>query len=133
MLFASARTSYENFGRLFTISRDGGFPAELLLLIAAEGSYSPDGSQIAYVPLDHAFEIWKRYRGGRTSPIWIARLSDSSVTKIPRDNSNDFNPLWVDDRIFFLSDRIGSISLFSYDTRSKRITPVLKNDGLDFK
>ena len=133
VLFASMRNSYEYFNRLFTISREGGFPVELPLPIAAEGSYSPDGSQLAYVPLDHAFEIWKRYRGGRTSPIWIAQLSDSSVTKIPRDNSNDFNPLWVDERIFFLSDRLGPISLFSYDTRSKRVTQALKNAGLDFK
>jgi tricorn protease len=133
VLFASTRSSYENFNRLFTISLEGGFPAELPLPIAAEGSYSPDGRQLAYVPLDHAFEIWKRYRGGRTSPIWIAELRDSSVTKIPRDNSNDFNPLWVDHRIFFLSDRLGAISLFSYDTRSKRVTQALKNDGLDFK
>src|SRR5208337_1645963 len=28
VLFASTRNSYENFNRLFTISRDGGFPAE---------------------------------------------------------------------------------------------------------
>src|ERR1700722_4199276 len=89
---------------LFTISAAGGLPEDLPLPIAAEGSYSPDGSELAYVPLDHAFEIWKRYRGGRTSPIWIARLSDSIVTKIPRDNSNDFDPIWVDRRIFFLSD-----------------------------
>jgi len=133
VLFASMRSSYESFNRLFTISREGGFPTELPLPIAAEGSYSPDGGQLAYVPLDHAFEIWKRYRGGRTSPIWIAQLSDSSVTKIPRENSNDFNPLWVDHRIFFLSDRLGPISLFSYDTRSQRVTQALENHGLDFK
>ena len=133
ILFASNRNSYDSFNRLFTISRDGGFPTELPFPIGAEGSYSPDGSQIAYVPLDHAFEIWKRYRGGRTSPIWIAQLKDSSITKIPRDNSNDFNPLWVDHRIFFLSDRQGPITLFSYDTRTKSITKVLKNDGFDFK
>ncbi|MDR3678162.1 MAG: PDZ domain-containing protein [Acidobacteriota bacterium] len=133
VLFASNRNSYDSFNRLFTISRDGGFPTELPFPIGAEGSYSPDGNQIAYVPLDHAFEIWKRYRGGRTSPIWIAQLKDSSITKIPRDNSNDFNPIWVDHHIFFLSDRQGPITLFSYDTRTKSITKVLKNDGFDFK
>ena len=133
VLFASNRNSNDTFNRLFTIAREGGFPTELPLPIAAEGSYSPDGSQLAYVPLDHAFEIWKRYRGGRTSPIWIAQLRDSSIIKIPRDNSNDFNPIWVDHRIFFLSDRQGPISLFSYDTRTKSITKVLKNDGFDFK
>jgi tricorn protease len=133
VLFASNRDSHSNFRRLFTISRDGGFPAELALPIAAEGSYSPDGQQLAYVPLDHAFEIWKRYRGGRTSPVWIAKLADSSVTPIPRENSNDFNPMWTDQRVFFLSDRSGPMSLFSYDTQTKAITVALKNDGLDFK
>jgi len=133
VLFASARTSYSSFSKLFTVSVDGGFPAELPLPIGAEGSYSPDGKQIAYVPLDHAFEIWKRYRGGRTSPVWIARLADSSVTPIPRENTNDFNPMWIDQRVFFLSDRNGAMSLFSYDTKTQSVSVALKNDGLDFK
>jgi tricorn protease len=133
VLFASNRSSNSRFSRLFTISREGGFPSELPLPIAAEGSYSPDGLELAYVPLDHAFEIWKRYRGGRTSPVWIARLADSSVTPLPRDNSNDFNPIWIDHRVFFLSDRNGPMSLFSYDTRTKSVALALKSDSLDFK
>jgi tricorn protease len=132
ILFASRRNSAD-YSQLYTVSCEGGFPTELPLPIAAEGSYSPDGKELAYVPLDHAFDIWKRYRGGRTSPIWIAKLSDSSVTPIPRDNSNDFNPMWVGDRVFFLSDRHGPISLLSYDTNSKSVKVALKNDGLDFK
>src|SRR5277367_40488 len=133
VLFASERDSYSFFQQLFTISRDGGFPVELPLPGGAEGSYSPDGQELAYVPLDHAFEIWKRYRGGRTSPIWIAKLADSSVIPVPRDNSNDFNPMWVDHRVFFLSDRNGPMSLYSFDSRSKSVSAALKNDGLDFK
>ena len=120
VLFASNRNSHSGFSQLFTISHEGGFPTELPLPIAAEGSYSPDGRELAYVPLDHAFEIWKRYRGGQTSPVWIAQLSDSSVTKVPRENSNDFNPIWVDQRVFFLSDRNGPMSLYSFDTKTKQ-------------
>jgi tricorn protease len=133
VLFASQRNSYSFFNRLYTVSRDGGFPTELPLPGGSEGSYSPDGKEIAYVPLDHAFEIWKRYRGGRTSPVWIAKLADSSVTAIPRENTNDFNPMWVDERVFFISDRAGAMSLFSYDTKTKSVAVALKNDGLDFK
>jgi tricorn protease len=77
--------------------------------------------------------MWKRYRGGRTSPVWIARLSDSTIEKLPRTNSNDFNPMWVEDRVFFLSDRNGPITLFSYDTCKKTVTQVVNNDGLDLK
>jgi tricorn protease len=133
VLFASNRNSHSGFSQLFTISRAGGFPTELPLPIAAEGSYSPDGKELAYVPLDHAFEIWKRYRGGRASKVWIARLADSSWTPVPRENSNDFNPVWFDDKVFFLSDRNGSMALYSYDTKTKQVTVALKNDGLDFK
>jgi tricorn protease len=133
ILFTSNRDSYSRFTRLFTVSAEGGFPTELPLPIAQDASYSPDGNQVAYVPLNHAFEIWKRYRGGRASPIWLARMSDSSITKIPRENSNDFNPIWVDHRVFFLSDRNGPMSLFTYDTNTKAVSEVLKSDGLDFK
>ena len=133
VLFASNRNSYSRFNKLFTISRDGGFPDELPLPMGAEGSYSSDGKEIAYVPLDHAFEIWKRYAGGRTSAIWIATLADSSIVKLPRENSNDFNPMWVGDQVFFLSDRNGPMSLFRYDRKAQAISVALKNDGLDFK
>ena len=46
---------------------------------------------------------------GMTAPIWIANLADSSIVKIPRENSNDFNPMWIGDRIYFLSDRNGPV------------------------
>ena len=133
ILFTSNRASYTFFTQLFTVPRGGGFPSQVPLPMGGEGSYSPDGTRIAYVPLNRAFSMWKRYRGGRTSPIWIAKLADSSIEKLPRDNSNDFNPMWVDDRIFFLSDRNGPVTLFSYDTRKKTVTPVVDNDGLDLK
>jgi tricorn protease len=133
ILFRSNRNSYSRFSQLFTVARSGGFPSELPLPMGAEGSYSPDGQYLAYVPLNQAFSMWKRYRGGRASAIWIAKLSDSTVEKIPRENSNDFNPVWVGDRVFFLSDREGPFTLFSYDTRKKNVAKVIENDGLDFK
>ena len=133
ILFRSYRNSYSRFGRLFTIAADGGFPMELPLPMAEEGSFSPDGSRIAYLPLARAFQAWKRYRGGRTTKIWLANLSDSRVEEIPRTNSNDFNPMWIEGRVYFLSDRNGAATLFSYDPASKKVTQVIRNDGLDIK
>jgi tricorn protease len=133
ILFRSARNSYSRFNQLFTIDANGTFPSELPLPMADEGSFSPDGTHIAYVPLPRAFSIWKRYRGGRTTPIWIADLADSHIEKVPRENSNDFNPMWVGDKVYFLSDREGSVTLYSYDVRSKQVKKVLDNTGLDIK
>lgn len=135
VLFNSTRSAAMDgwLPMLYTIPLEGGFPDEIALPIALEGSYSPDGSHLAYVPVPQGQEAWKRYRGGQTKKIWIADLSDSSVVGFPRENSNDFNPMWVGETIYFLSDRNGPVSLFSYDTRSRQVKQVVENRGLDFK
>ena len=134
ILFRSGRFSYyHSADRLFTVPVEGGFPTELPLPIGEEGSLSPDGSHLAYVPHPQWQKAWKRYRGGQTTPIWIADLKDSSVVKIPRENSNDFNPMWMGNTIYFLSDRNGPVSLFAYDTATKQVSEAVKSNGLDFK
>jgi tricorn protease len=133
VLFRSARNSYSVFNRLFTIPMDGGFPAEVPLPMAYEGSYSPDGSRMAYQPLTQWQQDWKRYRGGQTTPVWIASLSDSSIEKLPRENSKDSDPMWIGNKIYFLSDRNGPTSLFAYDTATKKVTQLIQNSGLDIK
>src|SRR5207245_3166762 len=101
--------------------------------IVAAASLSPDGSHIAYVPHPQWQRAWKRYRGGQTTPIWVADLKDSRIEKVPRENSTDFNPMWVGSTVYFLSDRDGPVSLFAYDTNTKQVVEAVKSDGLDFK
>ncbi len=133
ILFNSRRDAYADSGQLYTVSVGGSFPVVLPLPTAEDGSYSADGSHIAYVPVFQWQAAWKRYRGGQTTKVWIANLADSSIVKIPRENSNDFNPMWVGDKIYFLSDRSGPVSLWVYDTASGKAAEAVKNDGLDFK
>src|SRR5262245_46529374 len=96
VVFRSPRSSYARFLRLFTVPAAGGQPAELPLPQAEDGTLSPDGTRIAYVPLSNrpqfpgAFRPVRNYRGGTASPVWVADLSDSSITKVPRADSNDF-------------------------------------------
>jgi tricorn protease len=73
ILFRSTRNSYSRFARLFTLPLEGGgLPTELPLPMAEEGSYSADGTDLAYVPLARAFLTWKRYRGGQAAPVWMS-------------------------------------------------------------
>ena len=133
VIFRSARSSFSGIPTLFTVGLNGGFPEELPLPTGVAASFSADGSRLAYVPTMQWQRAWKRYQGGQTTPIWIVSLSDLKVEKIPRENSNDSNPMWVGDKIFFLSDRSGPVSLFAYDLPSKKVSQALPNDGLDFK
>ncbi len=134
ILFASSRSTEADGAKLFTVPTSGGFPETLPLPIALEGSYSPDGKHLAYVPLFQWQEAWKRYRGGQTRRIWMADLSNSQVTQLPREkNANDFNPMWIGEKIYFLSDRNGPVTLFSYDIASKKVQQLVENHGLDLK
>ena len=130
--FRSPRASFADPQQMYTVSVDGGFPTEVPLPRVHEASYSPDGTHLAYEPNFQWQEAWKSYRGGQTKRIWIADLADSSVVTVPQaDNSNDRNPMWVGDKVYFLSDRNGPVTLFTYDLRTRQVSQVIANDGLD--
>jgi tricorn protease len=137
VLFRSTRNSYSRFNRLFTVSLEGGLPHELPLPTAEFGAFSPDGKHIAYVPVDNNRRLsaigWKRYRGGKASRVWIANLSDLNLDQVPRETSNDGNPMWVGGRVYFLSDRNGPFTLFSYDPNDKKVAQALASNGADIK
>ncbi|MGB7497122.1 MAG: PDZ domain-containing protein [Candidatus Acidiferrum sp.] len=139
VLFRSTRDSYSGFTQLFTVGTEGGLPEVLPLPMAVEGSFSPDSSYLAYVPFTNFRESWqfqrglKHYRGGTASPVWIAKLSDSSVEKVPRTNSNDSTPMWLGNKVYFLSDRDGPVSLYVYDSSTKQVSVALQSNGLDIK
>jgi len=134
VLVASMALSHRHYVRLFLIHADGsGQPEPLPLPGAFQGSFSPDGTSIAYQPFTKWQPAWKRYVGGQTTPIWLVNLKTLDLVKVPRENSNDANPVWVGKDVYFLSDRNGAVSLFRYDTESKAVTEVVANKGYDFK
>ena len=124
ILFSSTRESFSGgMPKFYLVPLAGGFPEKMNLPSGVFGSFSPDGKKIAYDPYYPAFQQWKNYRGGRISFIWICDLSTLSVEKIPQPagRCNDWRPMWIGDKVYFLSDRNGEFNLFSYDTRSKEI------------
>ena len=133
VLFVSDCDAFADFTRFYTVPAEGGAVEVLPMWRAADGSYSPDGTRMAYVPNIKWQNAWKRYRGGQTTPVYLVNLKDLAVEKVPRNNSNDSSPVWFKDIVYFLSDRSGPISLFSYDTKTKTVKQLIENKGLDFK
>ncbi|HTP87125.1 MAG TPA: hypothetical protein VMJ34_09255, partial [Bryobacteraceae bacterium] len=139
ILFRSTRDSHSRYTQLYTVPVDGG-PADLLPLpMACMGAYSPDGKRMVYAPLDGGqfatgftnFVAWRRYRGGTASYLWLVNFADLSTVKVPRTDSNDIYPMWVGDKIYFLSDRNGPMTLFRYDPQSRKVDELIKNAGED--
>ncbi len=124
VLFISPRFVFtRRYYQLFTVPIKGGFPESLKIPYAFKATYSPDGKRLAYTPLGERFHQWKHYRGGTVSTIWLYTSADHSVVKIPQPESrcNDTDPMWIENKVYFRSDRNGEFNLFSYDINSKKI------------
>ena len=93
ILVRSFRKTTRDLPQLFTVPLAGGPPEELPLPSGNEASFSPDATGIAYIPFQQSQPGWEKYRGGQMTPIWIADLSDSHITKVPRENANDRYPM----------------------------------------
>ena len=92
IVFQSTRDE-EGVNRFHKIAFENGSLAEALPLPQAEqGTFSPDGTKIAYNPRNF-FSEWRYYRGGMTAPIWISDLKSGAVEKLPNSNHNDRYPM----------------------------------------
>ena len=127
ILYRSPAKSPRDLDQLYVVPADGGPARELPLPSGETGSYSPDAKRLAYSPFLQWEPAWKQYRGGQTARLWIADLATSHTTPVPRGNSNDTNPMWVGDTLYFLSDRDGPTTLYAYDTKAGTVTRRIDN------
>jgi len=133
VLFASNRESAARYNRLFTVTLDGGLPQALPLHMAERGAYSADGARLAFTPCREAFWSWKRYRGGRTVPIWVLDLATFEHIEIPHVNASDTFPCWIGADVYFLSDRGGTMNLFRWTADENAVTQLTFHTDFDIR
>ncbi|MEO5510364.1 MAG: PDZ domain-containing protein [Longimicrobiales bacterium] len=130
VLFASGRNgSTTKLSQLYTVSVEGGGADQLPIPSAFQGTFSPSGDRIAYNPLPRAFDQWKRYRGGRTSQIWLYTSGAQAVEKIPQPatRSNDVDAMWSGDVVYFRSDRDGEFNIYAYDVKTRQTRQLTRH------
>jgi len=159
VIFGSARVSapHQSYLRLWEIDVNGGLPAVMPMPRAFTGTYSPDGQRFAYEEFSTSMMAdwdetsqWRHYRGGRVHPIRVMQLHTGSgatasaaadgeaasgtlyaETIVPWTDSNDSDPMWVGETIYFVSDRNHTANLFSYDTGTGAVAQVTQHDDYD--
>jgi tricorn protease len=141
VLFRSDRdTPPQAYFRLWTIATTGGMAEALPIPRAYAGVHSPDGGRVAFEEFSVAMfppwaqnqsSQWRHYRGGRTHPIRVMNLADQRVDKLPWTNSNDTDPMWAGNSVYFLSDRNHTVNLFSYNSDTKALQQLTQHGDFD--
>ncbi len=119
--------------KLWTVSTGGGLPKPLPIPRVYKGSHSSDGRRIAYQAIAPTDVEWRNYRGGQAQPIRILEVADLSVTRLPWTGSNDTDPVWVGDLVFFLSDRDLAVNVYSYTPATKQVAQLTRFRDFDAK
>lgn len=134
ILFASNRDAAPtNYDRLWTVSISGGPAALITEQWGTSGSYSPNGKQLVLDKMRRWDVEWRAYRGGQNTPLIVMDLNSQKETLIPNDKTTDVQPIWMDDMIYFLSDRDFTMNIWSYNPKSAELNQVTKYQGSDIK
>ena len=134
VLFASNRnTPPSSYDRLWTVSVEGGPPEILTSQWATDGSFSPDGNLIIIDRVSRWDVEWRAYRGGQNTPLIILDLNDNSEILLPNEATTDIQPVWMGDRIYFLSDRDYTSNIWSYSIDSGDLKQLTKFTDTDVK
>ncbi len=122
VLFRSMREGWDlTDTRLYTVSPSGDLPRVLDVPVAGAGDLSPDGTKLVYSPLTRDFRTWKRYQGGWAQDLYVFDFATRALTPVAHSPRTERDPMWIGERVYFASDRDGTLNLYSYDTRSSAV------------
>ena len=134
ILIASSRASgIQRVRKFFLVNKAGGLPEPLNVPYGELASFSPDGSQLAYVTRLAEDRPFKRYRGGYSSDIYVYDLANDTAINITNSTAIDAKPTWVGDKIFFLSDQDANmrLNIYAYDIREGSTTQITEFADFD--
>jgi len=117
IIFASnAGQPFRQITPLYAISPAGGQPRRLPYGPARSISFGPTGGVvIGRKAVEMAY--WKRYRGGTAGDIWLDAAGNGRFKPLLKLKSNIIRPIWLGERIYFLSDHQGVGNLYSCTLR----------------
>ncbi|MGH9875527.1 MAG: S41 family peptidase, partial [Pyrinomonadaceae bacterium] len=135
VLFSSSRATWAPAGapRFWTVPAAGGIEEPFSLPRAYQGKISADGLRVAYRMNNSWDEERRNYRGGQNRPIWIVDLKSYDLTSPPWTDSKDVDPVWIDDAVYFISDRDGVANIWEYQTKTKKLSQLTKFTDFDVK
>lgn len=119
--------------RIYVVPGAGGLAEPLPMPVSGVADLSPDGKKVVYSPLTRDFRTWKRYQGGWAQDLWIFDLATHDAKNITHHVRTDREPMWVGGKIFFASDRTGTLNLFSYDVASGNLEQLTKSTTWDVR
>jgi len=134
VLFRSLRDGWTSpMSKLYTVKVTGGAALPLPMPVSGMGDFSPDQKQMVYSPLVRDFRTWKRYEGGWAQDLFVFDLQTFESRNLTNHPRTDRDPMWIGDRIWFASDRSGTLNLWSVLPNGNDLRAETNSDRWDVR
>ena len=120
--------------QLVVIDPRTGAAERLPLAQASDGSYDEAGKTLFFTRLAFQGSHTKRYKGGTVQNIWRFGAGDREAVPLTADFAGTSkNPMWWRGRVYFASDRDGTMNIWSMKEDGSDLRQHTSHSGWDVK
>lgn len=106
----------------------------LALSQASEGTFNRESNTLYFTRLPFQGSSTKRYKGGTTQNLWkYVEGEPEAVPLTTGFSGTSKNPMWSQGRIYFISDRDGTMNLWSMQSDGEKVKQHTHHNGFDVK
>src|SRR5262249_9450777 len=110
----------------------GGTGTLVPLAQAAEGAYDQTGKTLYFTRLPFQGSHTKRYQGGTAQNLWKFTTGDPEAVALTASfKGTSRHPMWWQGRLYFVSDRDGTMNLWSMSAQGNDLRQHTRHSGWD--
>ncbi|MGE0455022.1 MAG: S41 family peptidase [Vicinamibacteria bacterium] len=131
-----ATTHYATLPDLQLVALDlaSGERRRIPLSQASEASYDGDGRTLYFVRPAFHNNVTRRYTGGTARRVWkFTQGAGEAVLLSAGYAGESHTPMWWNGRVYFVSDRDGTMNLWSMDEAGGDLRQHTRHDGFDVR
>jgi tricorn protease len=145
----STATTWTPDGRLvYTTGHYSGLPKPMLvkldladgtrslvpLATASEAAYDATGTKLFFVRPAFHNNVTKRYRGGTARDVWKFEEGAEEAVELTGDyDGESHSPMWWDGRVYFVTDRDGTMNVWSMNEDGRDLRQHSRHSGWDVR
>jgi tricorn protease len=100
---------------------------------ASQGVYEPSGRVLYFTRLPFQGSQAKRYQGGTAQNIWKFTAGQEAVPLTADHPGTSKDAMWWNGRVYFLTDRDGTMNLWSMDANGRNLKQHTRHQGWDIQ
>jgi tricorn protease len=144
---ASLATAFTPNGELvYTTTKYSGIPKPQMVRVnlsdhvrtliplagASEGHYDASGRALYFVRPGFHNNVTKRYTGGTARSVWVFRDGATEAQRVtPEWRGESHTPLWFNARVYFVTDRDGTMNIWSVTESGGDLQQHTRHSGWD--